>query len=381
MKIFLSFLQSSKNHSIPAYSFWEYYIKNGIQEAGYQWAECPEADWALGLVPMNKNEHQKWKQDIWEKTVGWLKENPADLFLSYLYPGQVDESAIKEIQKMGIPCVNFFCDNVREFKKAPAGFNVFNLNWVPEYNALNLYKKAGYSYINLPMPMWVDPKYRIVKDETNRQVIFIGSKDIQRLLLFENVVKLNPAIPLVIYGNGWENEDQPFSSNQDYSLSKKIAFNFNFIKDEGFLSFSRKIQQHNINSGLSNVLNTKTNLPPLFEEYNSLTAESMITLGVNRYPSFKFSLLQPNTYSRLRDIEAPMLGACYLTEWTEGIEQLYFIGDEIETYNSPDELVEKVKELQTDAKKRKELKSNGQQRALNDHSIGKSLNQILQKLK
>jgi len=83
VNIFLSFLQSAKLHPIPAYSFWQYYIKNGIAEAGYQWSECTDVDWALGLVAKNKEEQSRWKEDAWSKTVNWLKKHPADLFLRY----------------------------------------------------------------------------------------------------------------------------------------------------------------------------------------------------------------------------------------------------------------------------------------------------------
>ncbi len=118
-------------------------------------------------------------------------------------PAQIDETAIKEIQKAGVPCVNFFCDNIRDFKKAPSQFEVFDLNWVPEYKAVKWYKKAGYPYINLPMPMWIEPQYRVLKEEKNSQVTFIGSMDIQRMLLIEQVLEKAPDLPLAIYGAGW----------------------------------------------------------------------------------------------------------------------------------------------------------------------------------
>jgi len=379
LKIFLSFLQSEHKYPIPAYDFWEHYIKNGIEEAGHEWTECPGADWALGLVPKSKAEHLKWKQDTWGKTVDWLKKNPADLFLSYLYPDQVDTSAIKEIQKAGIPCVNFFCDHVRQFDKVPAEYEIFTLNWVPEFKALSWYQKAGYPYINLPMPMWVDPKYRVLKEETNKEVTFIGSKDIQRKLLFEQLTALDPDIPLAVYGNGWKNEGSPGSEPvaPNYTLGKKVIFNLNLMKQLGPIPYLRKIKYRGIHTGVNSILGAKTHEPPTFEQYNSLTAESMITLGVNRYPSFKFPLQYPGTYSRLRDIEAPMLGACYLTEWADGIDQLYDIGNEVAIYRTAEELSEKIKELQTQPGKRRELKINGQRRALQQHSIPCSINKLL----
>lgn len=379
MKIFLSFLQSGKQHAIPAYSFWEYYIKNGIMEAGHSWDEVPGLDWASGIVPKSAGEQNSWRENAWEQTVNYLKKNPADIFLSYLYPTQIDRDAILRIKNMGIPCVNFFCDNVREFKKIPVEFSVFNLNWVPEHKAMALYKKANYRCINLPMPIWLDPKLRSLQNECNDQATFIGSKDIQRLLFFEQVISECPSLPLAIYGNGWnENTPSPMPGNIGYRFSDKIANQYNFIKRRGILPYMRKLKHRAAPSDISPALRLKINGAISFEKYNQLSAGSMVTVGINRFPSFNFPLSHPNTYSRLRDIEAPMLGACYLTEYTEGIEDLYDLDTEIVVYKSAVDFIEKVRWLQSNSGVRKKLRLNGQKRALLDHSIPRSLAKMFQ---
>nr|WP_294794360.1 glycosyltransferase [uncultured Mucilaginibacter sp.] len=382
MKIFLSFLQSQKKHPIPAYDFWQYYIKNGIEEAGYEWEEHSDIDWAKGLVPQSKVDLANWKEEAWSKTVKRLKEQPVDLFLSYLYPEQIDKSAIQEIKKMGVPCVNFYCDNVRQFSILPDQFGVFDLNWVPEYKAVKMYQEAGYSHINVPMPMWILPEMRIPRSEHNQQVTFIGSKDVQRSRLFEQVLKKSPDIDLSIYGAGWSNDAsrQPPLSSENSTITKFIN-QFKFISHQGLMAYMHKIAQRNTDTAPSEALKAKAKGPIDFDTYNKLTTESMITVGVNRYPSFRFPLNRPNTYSRLRDIEAPMLGACYLTEYTQGLEELYDIGKEIAVYKDADDLIEKVDELKKNSTLRKTLRSEGQKRALTNHTIPQSLNKILQALK
>ena len=379
MKIFISFLQSKKAHSIPAYSFWEYYIKNGLAEAGHTWQECTDVDWALGLVPKNKQEQSLWLAEAWGKTVDHLKTSPADLFLCYLYPSQISIPAISEIKKMGIPVVNFFCDNIRLFKKIPVEFSVFDLNWVPEHKALKLYQKAGYPFINLPMPMWVSPEFRKLKPELNKQISFIGSKDIQRQLFFEEVVNLRADIPLDIYGSGWlDSPAQPTIATP--GLVEKSKYQYHFLKENGLNSYRHKLLQRKALKPLSNTIrnNIRGNLD--FADYVTITSTSMITVGINRYPSFHFPLNKPDTYSRLRDIEAPMLGACYLTEYTEGLEELYDIGKEIEVFKDAQEFIEKVELLTADNSKRIELKTNGQKKALHEHSITQSINKIIARL-
>jgi spore maturation protein CgeB len=375
MKIFLSFLQSAKQHPIAAYSFWEYYIKNGIVESGHEWIECNTVDWAYGLVPQSKTAFNHWKSQAWEKTVNLIKTNRPDLFLSYLYPEQVDANAIAEIQKLGVYCVNFFCDNVRLFKAAPHIYEKFNLNWVPEYKAVKLYQKAGFPYIHLPMPMWIEPKYR--QPETNEldSISFIGSKDIQRQLLLEKLFELEPGLKLNIYGSGWVNIEQEMGLKKQPVINK-VGNQIHFIGRYGLKAYLNKLKFGRFSPKMSNNLHQLIKGTLNFEDYTRITRESKITIGINRYPSFNYPLLQPNTYSRLRDIEAPMLGACYLTEWTEGLDQLYDLGNEIETFENHDQLLEKIKELQVDKTKRKQLRIKGQQRALAKNTVGESLNKI-----
>lgn len=376
MKIFLSFLQSEIQHPIPAYSFWQYYIKNGIEEAGHEWSECSEVDWAKGLISQSTEEFNDWKTITWEMTLKYIKQNGTDIFLSYLYPHQIDETAIADLKAMGVLCVNFFCDNVRLFNKAPKAFQIFDLNWVPEHKAVKMYKDANLSFLNLPMPMWVESKFRTYDVMENTKISFVGSQDIQRQLLFEALHKHNPNRTFDIYGSGWLDNNQtafPFET----SKGRKIINQLTFVQKNGLYAYLNKLRARFRKVNESSFLKEYYKGKPDFENYIRITKESNITLGINRYPSFNYALKKPNTYSRLRDIEAPMLGACYLTEWTEGIENLYEIGKEIMTYTTIEDLDDKCERLLGDSKLRKHLRMAGQQRALSEHSIGASLKKII----
>lgn len=378
MKILLSFLQdkTTEPHPIPGYRFWEFYLKNGIAEAGMECIEVPDADWAEGLLYVSGSaELQQWKDKTWQATLNYIRSNrdKIDIFLAYLYPKQIDTAAIAEIQKMGVPCVNFYCDNIREFNTAPPEFKVFDLLWVPEYEALPMYKKAGIKHLNLPMPIWVDPKFRdILTVDEQPGAAFIGSKDILREQLLSAAIQRG--LHVRIGGSGWLTSGKaarvvPAASN---SITQKL------------LNQVRFVQQHGINGWRVRHLNRLATTPiaienaylfesPAFEEYKSITQNSMVMLGINRVPTHKKLNSNPLTYSRLRDIEAPMLGACYLTEYTEGLPYLYDLNTEIWAYKNADELVEKANILLSSKEKRMQLRHKGQQKALNEHSIPQAL--------
>lgn len=380
MRIFICCQQSLKNHLIPAYQFWEIYFKKGIEEANHQWIEAQGVDWAEGLVYRESKELELWRNKTWKSTIDQIKKQHKaggiDLFLSYLYPQQISISAIKEIQDLGIACVNFFCDNVREFTKVPKEFYYFDLNWVPEYKALEMYKKAQLNYIHAPMPVWIDPRHRNCQYQEQYGATFIGSKDTQRAALLSELLKLG--VSLEIRGTGWDKKPARGKHNpKKKSKLKTIINQIDFFEHQGVCAWLRKTKSKWSKPIDDSIFTSYIYPKPNFEEYIKIIQQSKITLGINRYPSFRHSFTNPDTYSRMRDIEAPMMGACYLTEWTEGLGQMYELGKEIETYRTPEELKEKIFQLEAEPKKRKTMRFEGQKRALEQHTFTKSLTKII----
>ncbi|TFF40861.1 glycosyltransferase family protein [Mucilaginibacter psychrotolerans] len=379
MKILLSFLQDTgqQPHNIPAYRFWQHYIKNGIEEAGMQWLEVPDADWAEGLVhSQGSHELTSWSDEIWDKTLLYIKENRKKIgvFLCYLYPQQINEAVIAEIKRLGIPCINFYCDNVRHFTKVPREFKVFDWLWVPEYEALDMYRRAGINHIHLPMPMWVERTHRegVIHEHPNL-VTFIGSKDVLRQNLLGEAI--SKGLDITVRGAGWLPEAKTQTVIQN-SLSQKIANQFSFIQQHGLKGYAiRNLQQFNQPAAYA-VDDTHIEAKPDHQEYIQFTQSSAVTLGINRVPTFKRFDTNPLTYSRLRDIEAPMLGACYLTEYCEGLDLLYEPEKEICTYRTADELVQQANRLLKDKARRDALRAAGQKRALAEHSIPASLQKL-----
>lgn len=380
MRVFLSCQQSTRRHPVPAYQFWETYFKKGIEEAEHEWVEAEEVDWAEGLVYFEGEALREWRDRTWSRTIYSLKQQhqikPIDLFLSYLFPKQVEPSALQEIQALGIPCVNFFCDNIREFTRVPKEFRCFDLHWVPEFKAIKMYQQVGLSYTYAPMPVWIPANQRTCHPPENYGVSFIGSRDIQREALFAQVLKLG--VSLELRGAEWSQADTVNSNSvpQDKNLWKTVKNQVNFATKNGIGAClgkaTYKVQSRVPDSQFQDYVRSKPNS----QEYVDIIQQSLITLGVNRYPSYRYPFSRPDTYSRMRDVEAPMMGACYLTEWTEGLDDLYNLGEEIETYRTAEEMVEKIRTLEADPEKRKRMRCQAQKRALAEHTVAKSLAKI-----
>jgi hypothetical protein len=384
MRIVLSCLQSLRHHDIPAYGFWRTYFVEGCREAGMEVLEVPGVDWAEGLTYAEESEElDAWRSRTWEKTVAFARDEQeregVDFFLGYLYPDQVEVSAVRELQRVGIPCVNFFCDNVREFRKVPATYAAFDLHWVPEYEALAMYRRSRLPHIHAPMPCWVPEHLRNVPEHETEPATFIGSSDILRWGLLGEA--LADGADLTLRGPGWGESGQQSPVAASHGKSNSVLANqFALLKRHGLVALGAKIA--NAVYPLRPITIPQERVAPAVfgDEYFRVTREAAVTVGVNRVPVTRRPLYSPLKYSRLRDIEAPMLGACYLTEQTEGLAGLYDLGEEIETYTSGDELADKLKALLANPQKRSSLRLAGQQKALREHSVAASLGKIVERL-
>lgn len=385
LRLFLCCQQARRRHAVPAYGFWAEYFRGALGEAGHEWLEAPDCDWADGLLPLDASARAEWLERTWSSTVEFLRREharrPVDFFLAYLFPDQVLPSALAEIRALGIPCVNFFCDNVREFRRVPASFHGFDLHWVPEHKAVALYQAAGLPWINAPMACWVPAAHRRPIRAETLPPTFVGTRDEQREALF--AAAFGQGLQLDLRGPGWASAatapapPPPPARNPIERARRQLRYadqhGWGALMRKGWLSLRPRPSLH---------FDFVPHVRPSSwgDDYWTVLRECSVCVGVNRYPSLRFPFDRPDTYSRLRDIEAPMAGACYLTEWTEGLDQLYVPGEEIETYRDAAELVAKVESLAADAPRRAKMRTAGQRRALQEHSIARTLGRIAARL-
>lgn len=379
MKILLACQQSPHVYAIPAYGFWRTYFVQGLREAGHEVVEVPDADWARGLLPLPPREHARWRDETWSRTLATARATPGlDLFLGYLYPRQIEPAAVRTLRAAGLPAVNFFCDNVREYRRLPAEFAPFDLHWVPEQAALPLYAARGWNAVFAPMPCWVPPRFRQPQPATDEiaRVTFIGRRDDLRANVLAGAARAG--LPLAIHGGGWTPEPAG-AARPPATWRDRLADWTDYLRRQGFAAAWRRLASRR-SGGAAPAFDFGPWLypSPSDDDYARLFVRSAVTLGINRYPDPLAPV--PPAYSRLRDIEAPMLGACYLTEWAPELPSLFEPGREIEIYRDGTELAAKAAALLADAPRRAALRRAGQRRALADHTVGRTLARLAGRL-
>ncbi len=383
MRIFLIWLQSPHRHPLPAYAFWRGYLLPGLAEAGHEVIEPrPDTDWAGGLLPLNRAERRAWLDRVWTSTLEDIRRARAaggiDLVLTYLYPSQIDRSAIREIRRASVPVVNFFCDNIRQFTRLPAAFSAFDAHWVPEAAALPLYAARGWRACFAPMPCWVPPERRHTPAERSSVARFIGRGDRLRIRLLAHL--RDAELPLEIYGQAWGPGEGASAPRATPALAARLADWSDLARRQGLAAVWHRLRSRAREDAPAPDLSRCLRGAAPDDAYAELLAGCAVTLGINRFPKWGPAGGDLGVYSRLRDIEAPMLGACYLTEHTPELERFYDCDQEIATYRNEAELVEKTRHLLASPDRRHSLRVAAQRRALADHTIERSIGTIAQSL-
>ncbi len=295
-----------------------------------------------------------------EKVKALRAEGGVDCVLAMIRQFQFFPEVFKQIESLGTPTVIYECDNLNSAETRKKLSPFFTMTGVAEADALPLFARDGLAHVHLPMAS--NPKYFYpVKETESKEVTFIGSKNSYRRWLLGSA--MTKGLPLEIFGGGWHPATDYYQL--DFAVPDKTPLRQTRLeKAKRWLEFRRSSLTRLMLHGPGIIARTRRNelvgneyealvaaaaskSPLSFEAVLQVFAQSKVSLGINHYipPNQHFSL--SNTYSRNRDLEAPMAGACYLTEYCRELELLYPEPDVIWTLRDVDELLEKADYLRT----------------------------------
>jgi spore maturation protein CgeB len=303
--------------------------------------------------------------------------HPLHLFLSYFYNAHFDPAGFDELERMGIPSVNFYCNSIYQFELVAEIAAKVKYSWHAEKHARSLYKAVGAN------PVWVqmaaDPQvYRPLEGATRLpNAAFVGLRYADRDRWMAALVCAN--VPVEIYGPGWGNDPSPevTSDKTPASSSTSQAKNYleeirrNFSKHGLVGGFARTTRQYRYRQQTRRLLPLFQPLakgPVPFTRICEVFSSHEVILNFSNVWSDGRAGSNLIPHVRLRDFEAPMCRTCFLTGYTDEITEFYAIGKEIDTYNSTEEFVDKVRFYLSHPQAAEQLRESGYQRARRDHT-------------
>lgn len=339
-------------------------------------------DVAGGFTPQELEVRARTTDQILAELAAAHAQSPVDLFLSYFYNAHFDPAGFDRIRALAVPSINFYCNSIHQFALVAEIAAAVDIAWHAEREARASYLEAG------ARPVWVqmaaDPNvYHPIDAAKQPQACFVGQNYADRADWMAALI--GAGIPVEIYGPGWGGPESapaadPATAATEYlgrprPLPGSVGGYSKMVRDvlsrDGVVQGSRLLARrlaHRQNQERQKALFAlHAHGPVPFDQQLEVFGRSEVCLNFsNVWLDGPGSELVPHV--RLRDFEAPMCRTCYLTGHTGEITEFYEVGQEIDTYRTTDELVDKTRFYLANPAAADRLREAGYRRALADHT-------------
>lgn len=271
-----------------------------------------------------------------------------DAVVSYCFGHDLNPALVRGVIAQGVPWVNFFCDSTHRFDEVAALARVVSLNWFVEHGAIPSYRALGVPFVCLPYAFNPEHLPDCECREARRPAAFIGMPTGPRV---DQLGQLREAgCEFEIRGPGWEDE-----------TNGEKAMLFHGLGDH--------LRQH-----------------PHWAAVQALTRGPLSDAAMPEYLRGCQTVLGLNqgrdrhgcvtSYLKLRDLEFPGHGCCYLTEHNDDVAAALDVGREVLTYRTLDEVAALLKQLSRDPRRAAEVGRAGRRRVLAEHTWAIRIRQL-----
>lgn len=289
---------------------------------------------------------------------------PFALVFTYLMDGMVDTSVIDEIRRTGVPTCNFSCNNTHQFHLVAKISSHFDLNLHAEKDA-----RAKFEAVNanpLWWPMASNPRYFKPYDIPRTiQASFVGANYALRARYISYL--LEHGIDVHAFGPGWRGDAQ----SQFRSSAKRYGLILRTLTARRVslqASASARLAEHDFRRTLSRRFPKQLHAPVSDSELISLYSSSHVSLGFLEVHDHHDPSRMVKQHLHLREFEAPLSGALYLTGWMDELAEMFEPDKEVLVYRNQYEMLEKLRYYLTQPQEAERVRQAGRRRALSEHT-------------
>lgn len=278
-----------------------------------------------------------------------------DAVISYCFAGDLQPEVVRRVIAAGVPWVNFFCDSTYRFEEVEPLARVVSLNWFVEHAAIPRHRALGVPFVCLPYALNPLALPECACQRPQRAAAFIGMPTGQRVRQLAQL--LAAGCNLEIRGPGWEMEK--LAGWVDSPAGQAM----------GFHGLGRRIWEQPEWAEVC----AQAEGPLSDEELPGYLRGCHVVLGLNQALDHAG---QAASYLKLRDLEFPGHGCCYLTEHNEDVAAALDAGTEVLTYRTLDEAAQLLRELPRQPEHCAGIGEAGRRRVLADHTWAARLPQL-----
>jgi spore maturation protein CgeB len=346
--------------ALPRSAWVDLNLRCTLEEMGHTLVRFEFPGWPDETDPLwQRVEKPRTNERLLDRFRAALKTGDVDLFYAYLYSSVVYPETIDLIRQSGVPTVNFSCNNVHQFGLVEAIAPRFDVCVVPEKAALEAYRAVGARPVRIQLA--ANPRvYRPYAEPRRYDVTFVGQRYADRADFLLHLHR--HSIQVRAWGAGWQARKRLDLSTLKAGLA--------LIEDEGLYGLRRLVRTRRAHATSAAQAEEKTPFggprlrhPDLVRTFS----QSRISLG---FATAGDSHAGPKrlTHLRLREFEAPMSGALYLTERQDELAEYFCVGQEVLAYTDRDDLLDQVRHYLAHPEQAERVRRAGRHRALRDHT-------------
>lgn len=268
-----------------------------------------------------------------------------DLFFFVLYSDEILPETIDWLTRhSGAITVNWFGDDHWRFEVF-SRFRAHLFTWcvTTDERAVDRYRAIGVA--NVIHSQWGFNHHEAEHGDVDEDidVSFVGQAHPDRKRLVRKL--RSRGLRVETWGRGWENG--PLAHHEMVGVFRRTKVNLNF---------TRSVAGWSLRTMAKIVLSRRAD-----GSYAIRSQREIV-------PSVRLLLSRSRAQIKGRNFEIPGHGGFLLTSVAEGLDRYYVPGKEIEVWNDPDELVEKVRYFLAHDAERRHIEEEGRRRTLAEHT-------------
>jgi spore maturation protein CgeB len=372
MKIILA-ISPSGNSSIQNSNTWFYNFYEPLVDIGHQvlYYNIDKISDELRIRRRTKEFKEKFSQYFLDSVKREHKISKVDLVLCYFMNDDIEIHCINEIKKMNILTANFSCNNIHQFYVVDKISPAFHYNLHSEENAAEKFINIG------AKPIWfqmaANPKYyHPMRVKRKDYICFIGASYSTRPYYIYQL--LQNGFNIQAYGPGWltNKKYNRIRKMKSHILHKVIDFH-NFLLSDSDKKYEllHKSLDLEIKKILIQKYSDHLHYPLKDKEMICKYNECQIALGFLEVYDHHDLTKEILTHIHLREFEAPMCGALYMTSYNNELAKFYKFDKEIIGYHNLIEMKEKLKFYEKNINCAHKIRLAGFKRAISCHTYQK----------
>lgn len=318
-------------HTAGRYSrVWRRHFYGGLQ-AALPTVILPEAvdfEWARPAhsPPGSSSDRTTASERLWAQIRGANERTELDAVISYCFDSDIDPTLVRRTVELGVPWINFFCDSIYALDRVQELARITSLNWFPERAAVPQYRALGRPFLCRPYALNIGELPEAVCETASYRLGFVGAPTGNRVLRLAALALLGCWTE--VRGEGWQpTPPTPVRAVLRRSRARRDRRAVGRLGERVVMRLLKPV----VRGGAR---------PLADDEVVPFLKRCRVVLGLNEGRDLQGVY---RSYLKLRDIEFPGHGCCYLTQHNEDVEGAFDIGREVLTFRDASEAASLVR--------------------------------------